>query len=155
MLLRLPGDFVHGAWLLNRFHNHSTTKTSAFELVHGRKYARKIASFGEVVLVLHRQGPHTKAGPQWVPGVWLAKTDGYDLHVVATPEGLLRGKAIRSHTRPLGTYVVAHGSGEALQKFTRKATLKNLRVGAPPTPKPVVERQESFLTKPLTMMPDM
>jgi len=37
---------VHGAWLLNRFHNHSTTKTSAFELVHGRRYAGKIASFG-------------------------------------------------------------------------------------------------------------
>ena len=149
--LRLPSDhaiwpwsFVHGAWLLNRFHNHSTTKTSAFELVNGRRYAGKIASFGEVVLVLHRRGPNTKAGPQWVPGVWLTKTDGDDLHVVATPEGLLKGKAIRRLTdpwRPTWLFMVQE---KPFQKLTRKATLKNLRFGAPPTPKPVTERQEKL-----------
>jgi hypothetical protein len=135
---------VHGAWLLNRFHNHSTTKTSAFELVNGRRYAGKIASFGEVVLVLHRRGPNTKAGPQWVPGVWLTKTDGDDLHVVATPEGLLKGKAIRRLTdpwRPTWLFMVQE---KPFQKLTRKATLKNLRFGAPPTPKPVAERQEKL-----------
>ena len=45
-------------------------------------------------MVLHRRGPNTKLGPQWTPGIWLTKTDGDDLHVVATPNGLVRGKAI-------------------------------------------------------------
>lgn len=43
----------------------------------------------------HCKGPNTKTGPQWVPGVWLAKTEGDDLHVVAKSQGMLRGKTIR------------------------------------------------------------
>ena len=89
--LQLPGDhaiwpwsFVHAAWTLNRFVNHTTTQMSPFELVYGRRYSGKVACFGEMVLVLHRRGLNTKLGPQWVPGIWLTKTDGDDLHVVAT-----------------------------------------------------------------------
>ena len=72
--------------------NHTTTRTSAFELVYGRRYSGKIASFVEVVLVLRRKGPNTKAGPQWIPGVWLSKTDGDDLHIVATLRGSSRAR---------------------------------------------------------------
>ena len=72
--------------------------------------------------------------------------NGYldDLHVVATPEGLLKGKAIRRLTdpwRPTWLFMVQE---KPFQKLTRKATLKNLRFGAPPTPKPVAERQEKL-----------
>ena len=48
----------------------------------------------------HRLIELEKTGPQWIPGVWITKTDGDDLHVVATPEGLIRGKAIRRLTNP-------------------------------------------------------
>ena len=147
--LKLPSDhalwpwsFVHGAWLLNRYHNHSTTRTSAFELVNGRRYSGKVASFGEVVLVLHRKGQSTKAGPQWIPGVWLTKTGGDDQHVVATPEGLIRGKAIRRLTDPWRSTWLFMVQERPYQRLTRKATLKNLRFGAPTTPKPVVELQD-------------
>ena len=146
--LRLPGDhalwpwsFVHATWLLNRYHNHTTTRTSAFELVYGRRYSGKIASFGEVVLVLHRKAPNTKAGPQWIPGVWLSKTDGDDLHIVAMPEGIIKGKAIRRLTDPWRSTCLFMVEEKPFQNLSRKATLKNLRFGAPTTPKPVVERQ--------------
>ena len=44
-----PWSYLHATWLLNRFHNHTTTRTSPFELVYGRRYSGKIASFGEAV----------------------------------------------------------------------------------------------------------
>ena len=74
-----------------------------------------MASCGEIVVLFHRKGPNVKFGPQWILGVWLTKTDGDDLHVVATPNGILRGKAIRR-----------------LSDF-----------GAPTTPRPVVEKRSA------------
>ena len=138
-----PWSYLHATWLLNRFPNHTTTRTSPFELVYGRRYSAKIASFGEVVLVLHRKGPNTKTGPQWIPGVSLTKTDGDDLHVVATPEGLIRGKAIRRLTNPWRSVWLFMVQEKPYQNLSRRATLKNLRFGAPPTPKPVVQKQNS------------
>ena len=90
---------LHG--LLNRFYNHTTTKMSPFELVFGKEIFWK-------VLLLHCRGTNVKLGPQWVPGIWLTKTDGDDLHVVASPNGILRGKAIRR-------LMALYGQGEALQ----------------------------------------
>ena len=53
--LQLPGDhaiwpwsFVHAAWTLNRFANHTTTQMSPFELVYGRRCSGKVACFGEM-----------------------------------------------------------------------------------------------------------
>ena len=74
---------------------------SPFELVFGKEIFWK-------VLLLHRRGTNVKLGPQWVPGIWLTKTDGDDLHVVASPNGILRGKAIRR-------LMALYGQGEALQ----------------------------------------
>ena len=100
--LRLPADhalhlwsYNHAVWLINCFHCHSTTKVNAFELANGRRYSGKVAVFGEVVMLLHRRELNVKQGPQWVPGIWLGKTENEDLHVVATCDGVLRGKAIR------------------------------------------------------------
>ena len=80
--VKLPGDhalipwsYIHGAWTLNRFHCHSATKVSPFELVFGRTYAGKVACFGEVVMVLHRRGLNCKHGPPM--GSWsMAWKDG-------------------------------------------------------------------------------
>jgi len=105
--LQLPGDhalwswaFIHAAWTLNRFYYHTTTRMRCFELVFGRRYFGKVVSFGEMVLRLHRRGPNVKLGPQWVPGIWLTTTEGDDLHVAASPNGILRGKAIRMLSDP-------------------------------------------------------
>jgi hypothetical protein len=119
--LRLHGDhpliswsYIHAAWTLNRFSSPSATKISPFELVYGRRYAGKIAAFGEVVMVLHRRGPNVKQGPQWVPGVWVGKTEVEDLHVVCTPEGVARGKAIRilCEAHSFSTYWPTHFEAE-------------------------------------------
>lgn len=100
----LPWSYIHAAWTLNRFATHSATKMTPFELVFGRRYSGKVACFGEVVMALRRRGVNCKQGLQWVPGVWLGKTDGEDLHTVATPDGVRYGKAIRR------TAVAVHGA---------------------------------------------
>ena len=84
----------------NRFHCRSAIKVNAFELVNGRRYSGKVAVFGEVVMLPYRKGLNVKQGPQWVPGIWLGKTENEDLHVVATCDGILRGKAIRRTFEP-------------------------------------------------------
>eukprot|EP00435_Cladocopium_sp_Y103_P042256 s218_g11.t1 len=143
--LRLPGShalvpwsYIHAAW----FHNHSTIKTSPFQLAFGRSYAGRVACFGETVMVLHRRGVNCKAGPQWVPGIWLGKSEQEDLHVVATPEGILRGKAIRRTAEPWRGVWLFMVNQKPYQPSGRKSNLRSLRLGAPATPKPVSDVQD-------------
>ena len=132
-------SYIHAAWTLNRYANHSTTKMSPFELVHGRRYCGKVACFGEVVMVLRRRGAGCKQGAQWVPGVWLGKTDVEDMHVVATPDGMVNGKAIRRTSQPwrsLWLFLVHEKPFSTLKK--REA---RFNFGAPVTPRPVNVKQ--------------
>ena len=142
----VPWSYMHAAWCLNRFATHSTTKMSPFELVFGRRYAGKVACFGEVVMVLHRRGPNVKQGPQWVPGVWLGKTDVEDMHLVATPSGVLTGKAIRRTSDPwrsVWLFMVVAKPYDSVKRRHAKYTF-----GAPVTPKPVLERHRGPTDEP-------
>ena len=93
-------SYLHAAWLLNRYHQ-SSGQATAFEAAYGRKYNGKITSFGEFVQVYHRP-LNCKQGPIWVPGIWVGKSsDGNeDMHIVITPGGVVKGKAIRRSSEP-------------------------------------------------------
>ena len=54
---------------------------------------------GEYVMVLSRQ-PGLKQGPQWIPGIWVGKTEEDDLRMVVASSGLVRGKAVRRTGQP-------------------------------------------------------
>ena len=134
----VPWSYVHAAWVLNRFAVHSATKISPFELVHGRRYCGKVACFGEVVMLLHRRGLTCKQGPQWVPGVWLGKTEAEDLHVVSTPNGVLKGKAIRRTADPWrGVWLFM--KEKPYKPWTIRRSFKIL-AGTPAIPLPVKQR---------------
>ena len=145
--LRLPAEhpvhlwgYLHATWTLNRFHCPSSTQISPFELMNGRRYAGKVACFGESVMVLHRRGLNVKQGPQWIPGVWLGKTEQDDLHVVATCDGIVKGKAIRRTStpwRPTWLFLVK----DKPYQSTRKRIPRSLRFGGTVTPKPVTHEQ--------------
>ena len=144
--LRLPADhalhlwsYNHAVWLINRFHCHSTTKVNAFELANGRRYSGKVAVFGEVVMLLHRRGLNVKQGPQWVPGIWLGKTENEDLQVVATCDGVLRGKAIRRTSEPWRPGWLFMVNEKPFQVPKRRSS-RTLKAGAPITPKPVMDQ---------------
>ena len=80
--------------------------------------------------------------PQWVPGVWLGKTEAEDLHVVATPEGVLRGEAIRRTSEPWRGVWLLLVKEKPYQTFGRRALLKGLTYGSPATPRPVADVQK-------------
>ena len=145
--LKLPGDhaliewsYLHGAWILNRFSVHSTTKMTPFELVHGRRYAGKVVCFGEVVMVLYRK-VGCKQGPQWFPGVWVGKStaSGEDLHLVITPDGLLKGKAVRRTSRPWrSTWLWLARTRPHLPQVSRKSM--TILAGTPMIPRAVQDQ---------------
>ena len=75
---------VHAVFLLNRFHEHSGIKATAFETVFGHKYNGKILPFGEFVFGLRQ--PLKKRGTSvWQGGIWIGK-DETDMHVLVTEE---------------------------------------------------------------------
>ena len=41
-----------------------------------------------------------KQGPQWIPGIWVGKTNEDDLHLVIGVGGVMRGKAVRRTSEP-------------------------------------------------------
>ena len=61
------------------------------------------------------------------------------MHVVAKSQGMLRGKTIRP-TDPWRLTWLPMVREKPCQNLSRRATLKNLRYGAPTTVKPVVEK---------------
>ena len=91
--------YLHSAWLINRFAAHRALQATPFELATGRRYAGKVVCFGEYVMVLQRQ-PGVKQGPQWLPGIWVGKTNEEDLHLVVSGDRVMRGKAIRRTGEP-------------------------------------------------------
>ena len=137
----VPWSYMHAAWLLNRFHNHSTIKTSPLQLAFGRSYPGRVACFGQTVIVLHRRGVNCKAGPQWIPGIWLGKSEQEDVHIVATPEGIIRGKATRRTAEPWRGVWLFMVNQKPYQPSGRKSNLRSLRLGSPATPKPVIDIQ--------------
>ena len=141
--LRLPSDhpvhlwsYLYSTWTLNRFHCPAATQISPFELVNGRRYAGKVACFGEAVMVLHRRGLNVKQGPQWVPGIWLGKTEQEDLHVVATCDGIIKGKANQTHIDRNGDRIwLFLGQAQTLPEHTQRGFQKALKFGGTVTPR--------------------
>ena len=50
-------------------------------------------------MVLNRP-PGLKQGLQWIPGIWVGKTEEDDLHTAAASSVLVRGKAVRRTGQP-------------------------------------------------------
>lgn len=97
-------------------------------------------AFGEGVMVLHRRGFNVKQGPQWVPGIWLGKTEVEDFHTVAIPHGVIRGRAIRKTFEPWRSkwlFLVI----EKLHKITARRMPRNVKFGGSITPRPVDDVQ--------------
>ena len=102
--------YVHAAWLINRFANHSPLRCTPFEIMNGRRYSGRLVNFGEYVLVLQKTMQY-KHGPRWFPGVWLGKTTegNNDLRIVATPPRRnmgMAGKGVSLQAQALGFPVV-------------------------------------------------
>ena len=84
---------MHASWLLNRFHLHSATKSTAYQQIHNRPYRGRVTSFGSFCFGL--DGTIDKHHPSWLAGVWHGK-DLADHDILAVGnQRLIRCKAVR------------------------------------------------------------
>ncbi len=84
---------MHASWLLNRFHLHTATKSTAYQQVHGRPYRGRVTSF--VSLCCGLDGAIDKHHPSWLAGVWMGR-DLADHDVLAVGnQRLFRCKAVK------------------------------------------------------------
>ena len=91
-------SLVHAVFLLNRFHEHSAIKATAFETVFGRQRNGKLLPFGEFAFGLRK--PMKKTGTSvWQGGIWIGK-DESDMHVLITPGGQFHTRSIRRCSNP-------------------------------------------------------
>ena len=84
---------MHSSWLYNRYHVHSSLRTTPFQSLFGRPYRGKIVAFGQTVCGLDLKAD--KYRPAWIRGAWIGK-DSFDMDLIATDgQSVVRTKAIR------------------------------------------------------------
>ena len=80
---------THSVFLLNRFHEHSGIRATAYETVFGKKYSGKLIPFGEL-------RPSKKSGMNiWLGGVWVGKESTSDMNIVVTANGRFTTRSVR------------------------------------------------------------
>ena len=85
---------THSVFLLNRFHEHSGIRATAYETVFGKKYSGKLIPFGEFVFGLKK--PSKKSGMNiWLGGIWVGKESTSDMNVVVTANGRFTTRSVR------------------------------------------------------------
>ena len=124
----------HATWLFNRYHLHSGTQSTAFQLVYGRPYQGQILPFGEYVFGLAKPGG-VKNRSLWTGGIWVGKDDR-DMDVITSKDGIFTSRSAR-RTQP------AWRARETLQlqgsPWTKKAPRLGHTAHAAPLPRIVEE----------------
>ena len=81
------------SWILNRFHKHSATQRTAFEIMTGFPYSGKLIAFGSSVMA-KRLKVKRKGDRLWNVGIFLGKTES-DLWLVGQPDGVHCVRSVR------------------------------------------------------------
>ena len=81
------------SWILNRFHKHSATQRTAFEIMTGFPYSGKLIAFGSSVMAKRLKVKH-KGDRLWNVGIFLGKTES-DLWLVGQPDGVHCVRSVR------------------------------------------------------------
>ena len=74
----------YAAWLYDRFHVRADTRLTACEKTHKKKFAYPVVEIGKNKLEL-----------TWLEGLWLGRDSRMNEHLVRTPTGVTRSRAIR------------------------------------------------------------
>ena len=82
----------HAAWLCNRYHVRADT---AHEKTHQKTFAYPVLEIGEAVVCRRRGAAQDKLELTWLEGLWLERNSRTNEHLVGTPAGATRSRAIR------------------------------------------------------------
>ena len=86
----------HAAWLYNRFHvRPDLGGLTPYEKVHMLKYQRPLVEMGEAVICRRPGSQLNKLELHWLEGVYLGRDARTDEHLVGTPGGVTRSRAIK------------------------------------------------------------
>ena len=109
----VPWMIRHIVWTVTRFHVKSNKQTS-YEMHLGEKYHGDVVPFaGAVMFRDPKPQGRGKFDARWDIGVWLGKLDSSNEHVVGTPQGVKRQRAIcrRRSTNQYDVVVLAKMAG--------------------------------------------
>ena len=83
---------MHSAWIYNRFHVHSSLRTTPYQSLFGRPYRGRIVCFGQTTFGLDPKAD--KYRPAWIRGAWLGK-DSSDMDLLFDGQSVIKTKAVR------------------------------------------------------------
>ena len=83
---------MHSAWIYNRFHVHSSLRTTPYQSLFGRPYRGRIVCFGQTTFGLDPKAD--KYRPAWIRGAWLGK-DSSDMDLLFYGQSVIKTKAVR------------------------------------------------------------
>jgi hypothetical protein len=85
----------HAAWLYNRYHVRADTKLTPYEKTHQKKYMNPVVEIGEAVVCRRPGAAQNKLELTWLEGLWLGRDARTNEHIIGTPTGVTRSRAIR------------------------------------------------------------
>ena len=85
----------HAAWAYNRFHVRRDTNLTPYEKTRLVKYQKPILMPGEAVLRRRPGAIVNKLEMQWLEGIWIGREAKTDEHLVGTPQGIVRARAVK------------------------------------------------------------
>jgi len=126
---------MHSAWIYDRFHIHSSLRTTPYQSLFGRPYSGKIACFGQTIFGLDPKAD--KYRPACIRGAWLGK-DAADMGLIFDGQIVISTKAVRrigeewDATLVLGVDTIT-SQVFGLRQVRHKQTAIPLRTPAPQT----------------------
>ena len=88
----------HAAWIYNRFHVRSDTRTKPHSNIRLKTYAQTVLPFGVLILARRPGAQVQKSETQFVYGCWLGRDSHTDEHIVGSKAGLFRTRTVRRLT---------------------------------------------------------
>ena len=83
----------HAAWQYTRFHIGQDS-TTAYEKIRHTSHQNPILLVGEAVACRRPGGLVNKLEAAWLEGVWLGRHSKTDEHLIGTPRGMVRSRAL-------------------------------------------------------------
>ena len=84
----------HNAWIIDRYVVRKNSRT-AFEELKMVRYQSPLVNFAECVLARRSGIPDNRLSSSWVLGLWLGRRKQTHEHIIGTPAGIEKARAIK------------------------------------------------------------
>ena len=85
----------HAGWQCTRFHKRQDSTTTANEKIRHMSYQSPLLFVGEAVACRRPGALVNKLESTWFEGIWLGRDSKTDEHLIGTPNGMVRSRALK------------------------------------------------------------